>query len=480
MTGDPADPTTPDRPGAAGETGTGVADVWALTTAGVDGDAEPIPVPVELVPATAPVASGFPVEAMAGASVGAALAAMRHLGRRRGVDDGRAPVVVDLDHVLADWRAHVVLDGAEVPTWAPLSGRYRSRDGRPVQLHCNFPHHAAGVAARLGTTADPEAVGAAVARWDAFDLEAALIDDGMIAAAYRSLDEWAGHPHEAACRPLPLISIDRLGDAAPRPDPPVDRGDGRLGGALAGFRVLDCSRVLAGPVCGRTLAMQGADVLRIGAAHLPSVPVCVLATGFGKRNADLDLRTGDGARRFARLMAGADVFVDAYRPGALAARGYSAERAAELSPGIVVVEVSGFDWVGPWAGRRGFDSIVQSTTGVAVSQGERVGAGEPVHLPVQALDFATGYLAAFAAARLVDRQRNEGGSWRARLSLVRTRNWLVGGTGPIGFAPGGPPDVGRYLTSVESPFGTIEAVRPLDGRWDRPPAPLGSSEPVWL
>lgn len=454
---------------AASTTGATVADLWALT------GSDPAPA-VDVRPATVPVASGFAVADLASATAGAATAAIE------GLADEPAPVAIDTDHVLADWCCHVEVGGEPVPAWAPLSGRYPTRDGRPVQLHCNFPHHAAGVAARLGVAEVRAEVAAAVATWDAFELERVLIDDGMICAAYRSLDEWAEHPHAGACAALPLLEIDQIGEADPLPATSVGHG---LGGALDGVRVLDCSRVLAGPVCGRTLAAHGADVLRIGAAHLPSVQSGVLATGFGKRNADLDLRTPDGSARFAELLAGADVFVDAYRPGALAGLGFSAERAAAERAaagrrGIVVIEICGFDWVGPWAGRRGFDSIVQSTTGIAVSQAEVTGSTEPVHLPVQALDYATGYLAAFAAARLLARQRTVGGSWRARLSLLRTRNWLVGLGGPEPFEPGSRPPVDRFLHDVDSPFGTLRAVAPIAGRWDRPPSPLGSSRPEWL
>ncbi len=355
-----------------------------------------------------------------------------------------------------------------------------------MQIHANFPHHAAGVAARLGVGEEREAVAAAIARWDAFELERALIADGMIGAAYRTLGEWAAHPHAAATARLPLIEVERLGDADPVAPAAGERaaGDGR---ALAGLRVLDCTRVLAGPVCGQTLAAHGAEVLRVGAAHLPFIPMGVMTTGFGKRNAFADLDTPDGRAAFGALADGAHVLVDAYRPGSLAARGFGAADLAQRRPGIVVVEICAFDWVGPWAGRRGYDSIVQTTTGLALAGadaaragGSEVPEGQPVHLPVQALDYATGYLAAFAAQRLVAHQRRAGGSWRARLSLLRTRNWLASLGGPSPFTPGPPPDLSPWLHTVDSPFGRIEAVRPVAGRWDTPPAPLGTSPAAWL
>lgn len=456
-----------------------LTDLWSLVPGGPLGGRADEPVSCVFVPPTEPVASAYPIAEIAGATVGAATLAALAAGRARNDAEVSAvdPIAVDTGHALADWRGHVAVDGQPIPGWAPLSGRYRAKNDRFVQLHCNFPHHAAGAAAVLGVAEDRSAFETAIAERDAFELEEAMRTAGMICAAYRSPVEWVDHPHNAATSALPLLTVERLGDAPPRLS---GRSAGETGGRpLDGLRVLDCSRVLAGPVCGRTLAAHGADVLRVGAAHLPSVDVGVVATGFGKRNAFVDLDTDAGIERFGSLLATADVFVDAYRPGALAERGFSAERAVELNPGIVVIEICAFDWVGPWAGRRGYDSIVQSTTGIALGQAELVGSDEPLHLPMQALDFATGYLAAFAASRLVAEQARNGGSWRARLSLLRTRNWLVGLGEPQPFVPGPPPTVDPYLHDVESPFGTVTAVEPIAGRWDLPPAPLGSSEPVW-
>ena len=374
---------------------------------------------------------------------------------------------LDRDRVAALFATHVEIDGGRLPVWADLSGNYRTSSGGFIQFHCNFPHHADGVVARLGCQPDREAVQRAVLDWDADELEAALIADGMIAARMRTLDEWDRHPHAVATAHLPLITVERIGDGPPRPE-------GRR------LRVLDCSRVLAGPVAGMTLAAHGADVVRVGAGRLPSVEVCVVATGFGKRNADLDLATADGAAAFGRLLHGADVWIDGYRPGALAGLGFPPERAA---PGSVVVQVTAFghpdDGPAPWADRRGFDSIVQTTTGVAAEGMARSGRDVPTPLPVQANDYCTGLLAAFAARRLADHQARVGGTWLARLSLLRTRNWLVGLAPPVDFTPAPVGVDPGALHTVDSPWGRLTAARPIGGSWATPPQRLGTSPPAW-
>jgi crotonobetainyl-CoA:carnitine CoA-transferase CaiB-like acyl-CoA transferase len=419
--------------------------------------------------------SPFAVTESAATSIGAAMLAAAELLAARG--GPRQEVTIDRAHACAAFAADRLLrlDGEAVPSWAPLSGGYRTRDGRFIQLHCNFPHHAQGVADLLDVPLERDAFEAAILEWDAVELESALIEVGMVGAAYRTLEEWDAHPHAVATASLPTLELSRIGDAGVRPAAAATR-------PLEGLRVLDCSRVLAGPVAGMTLASHGAEVLRVGAAHLPKVESGVLSTGFGKRSCHVDLRTDEGQATFRSLLEGADVLIDAFRPGALAGHGFGPEEVAAVRPGIVVVQLCAFDWVGPWGGRRGFDSIIQSTTGIALAAaGED---GRPQHLPVQALDYATGYLAAFAAMRALARRQVEGGSWLARLSLLRTRNWLVG-LGPGG-APETPIDLERYTHEVDSAFGRLRAVRPLEAlpasrpRWERAPERIGSSSAVWV
>ena len=370
---------------------------------------------------------------------------------------------LDASRVTAMFATAITIDGEPPPVWADLSGQYRTRDGGFIQFHCNFPHHADGVVRRLGCEPERESVQEAVLTWAPDELEAALIADGMIPARVRSLDEWAQHDHAVATADLPLVTVERIGDGPPRAN---DRS----------LRVLDCSRVLAGPVAGMTLAAHGADVLRVGAPHLPHVEVGVIATGFGKRNAHVDVTTIDGRATFRSLLADADVWIDAYRPGAFERHGFGLDA---VPPGGVVVQVCAFDWVGPWAGRRGFDSIVQSTTGFGHEGMVRSGNDRPMPMPVQALDYCTGLLAAFAARRLADHQAEVGGTWLARLSLLRTRNWITGLSAPVDFTPARPAVDPAALHTVPTDWGELTAPLPIGGAWATPPQPLGTSDPVW-
>lgn len=460
------------------------------------------------VPGTAPImgsvdvggpasvaSSAFAVDRALAASAAYAVAAMDRLTHSTG--STASPQTIDLEHVLAYCTTHVEVDGEQVPGWAELSGVYETVDGRHLQIHCNFDHHAAGVVKRLGCEPTRDSVATAIGTRNAFELETELIDDGMIAAVVRTLDEWSAHPHAAATADLPLIDVDRIGDATANASFAPSADDLRDAPANASFapraddvmtevRVVDCSRVLAGPVAGQLLAGAGADVMRVGAEHLPSVPIGVMATGFGKRNCFADVSTEEGRAALWNLLDTADIWIDAYRPGALAAHGFTPEAVAAARPGIVIVQICAFDRVGPWVNRRGFDSIVQSTTGVRSAGGDRAvdEAGAPLPmgptgLPVQALDYATGFLAAGVASQLLAHRREAGGSWCARLSLLRTRNWLVGMGGPEPYVPMHVAVDDRFLDEVDSDYGRIRSVRPFVGSWRGVPARLGSSPPVW-
>jgi crotonobetainyl-CoA:carnitine CoA-transferase CaiB-like acyl-CoA transferase len=424
----------------------------------------------------------LPVRQLARACVGACALAAAELGARRGglaevpeagVDDGAVAAAFHSERLL-----HV--DGRQPVAFAPLSRFWRTADGW-VRTHANYPHHRARLLGALGLPAGAsvEDVAGRLAERSALEAEEAVYGAGGLAVALRTPKEWTAHPQAAEVAARPLVERARLGAAHARVFPPLDPAAAPLLPA-AGLRVLDLTRVLAGPVATRTLALLGADVLRVDAPQLPELPDQHADTGFGKRSAILDL-TAD-LDTFEELLASADVVVTGYRPGALDRFGLSPEALAERRPGLVVAQVSAWGAYGPWGGRRGFDSLVQVATGIAVTEGSD---GEPGALPAQALDHGTGYLLAAAVLRAVTERSYDGHGRSVRLALARTAHWLTDGIRPAldtGAAYEGP-DV--WLAETDSRLGRLRHARspvsftggPVD--WARPPVPWGSDAPTW-
>src|SRR5438477_11130070 len=260
----------------------------------------------------------------------------------------------------------------------------------------------------------------AVAGRYALELEVALIAAGGAGGMVRSMAEWAQHPQAAAIASLPLLEIVKIGDAPPQKLPEGDR-------PLSGIRVLDLTRVLAGPTCARTLAEHGADVLKITAPHIAARDDQEYDTGHGKLSARLDLRQPQDFARLKELVREGDVFSQGYRPGTLAARGLAPEPLGALRPGLVYVSLCAFSHVGPWASRRGFDTVVQNVSGITTRQGQVFPGAEPgpQFYPVSAIDYLTGYLMAFGAMVALARRAREGGGWLVRISLAPPGGRLV-------------------------------------------------------
>ena len=368
----------------------------------------------------------------------------------------------------------------------PVVGIYPAKNGRWSYLHGNFPHHRAATLKILGVPEDPEAVRKAVAKWDALELEEAIIAAKGAGGMVRSMDEWAKHPQAAAIASLPLMEIVKIGDSPKEQLPDGDR-------PLSGVRVLDLTRVLAGPTCARTLAEHGADVLKITAAHLPNLGYQEYDTGHGKLSAHLDLRDHQDSETLRGLVREADVFSQGYRPGTLGDRGFSPEALAKVRPGIVFVSLSAFGHVGPWASRRGFDTVVQTVSGITARQGAVCpgSAPGPQFYPVSAIDYVTGYLMAFGAMVALARRARDGGSWLVRISLAQTGRWLVGrGEVPETELTDVPTEftaaeLERWTMTSDTPAGRLHHLGPVvrlsdtPPRWARPAVPLGYHEPAW-
>jgi crotonobetainyl-CoA:carnitine CoA-transferase CaiB-like acyl-CoA transferase len=393
-------------------------------------------------------------------------------------------VAVDMRAAVAAFRSERYLrvdDGPAPDGRSPLFGFYPSGDGRWVQIHSNLPHHHAGHVKFLGCEETRASMAAAVARWKGQDLEDALNGAGLPAGMVRSRDEWLAHPHARAVADLPLLEIVRIGDSPPEP---LGRGDR----PLAGVRVLDLTRVIAGPECGRTLASHGADVLLVTSRHLPSLPSHVIDFGLGKRSASLDLRRSEDGDRLRSLIAGADIFSQSYRPGALAGLGFAPEEVSRLRPGIVYVTLSAYGHAGLWRERRGFETLIQSVSGFAHEQGFGGGLDRPQHLPAQVVDHATGYLGALGALVALARRTREGGSYLVRVSLAQTGRWVdaLGRVSGRHVADQTLAEVDDLLATCDSPFGRLRHVAPAailsetPASWSRPAVPLGTHEPVWL
>lgn len=437
---------------------------WQQLLAEAAGFLDLPPEPVVVTGAAGGLPSRLPAADTAVACAAAALSAAAGLQRHRG---GPRPRQVRLDagHVAAAVRseAHLRVDGRGFGGgFAPLSRFWRAADGW-VRTHGNYPWHEQALLRALGTAAGPDAVAAAIAGRPAEAVEASVVAAGGVAAAVRTPAQWRQHPHGHAIAGRPLIDSAVIGGAAPRRHQAA-------GLPAAGLRVLDLTRVIAGPVATRYLAALGADVLRVDPPHRPELPLHRYDGLPGKRSALLDARTPGGLARLHELLDGADIVVHGYRPGALAAFGLGTASLAERHPGLVVVSQSAWGSPGPWSHRRGFDSIVQAASGIAMAEspdGER-----PGRLPCQLLDHGTGYLAAAAALEGVRRQSAHGGTCFSALSLAATAAWLLRRPGQ---ATAGPPGeetpAGRYLTTLQSDAGPVTMIAP--------PGTLGSHPLTW-
>ena len=424
--------------------------------------------------------SSFPVSTAAQTTIAAAALAACELGHLRGA--ARQQVRVGMVHAALECSSWFSIDGVSPDPWDKFSGLYACDDGW-VRVHANFAHHRDGALCLMGldpvtaTRADAEQ---ALLGWRATDFETAAADAGLVATALRDFAQWDISAQGQALAAQPLFTIERIGDAAPLKLPYL-APDAR---PLTGVRVLDLTRILAGPVGTRAMAAYGADVLLVNSPHLPNIEA-IADTSRGKLSAHADLRTAAGQQALRQVVSDTHVFVQGYRPGGLDALGFGALELAQQRPGIVLVSLSAYGPEGPWSGRRGFDSLVQTAMGFNHAEGKAKGDGKPRPMPMQILDHATGYLIAFGAGVALLRQQNEGGSWQVRVSLAQTGQWLRGlGRVVDGFAIK-PPDRAPYLEKSSSGFGELLALRHsaelerTPAKWGLPSVPPGSHPMRW-
>jgi len=355
---------------------------------------------------------------------------------------------------------------------------YRARDDRWIHLHGGFAS-GEGTLALLGCADETSVIAQAVSRWDAQALEDALAERGLCGAMLRSADEWREHPQGIALSGAPLVELIRVGDAPPEPLP------SSAARPLAGVRVLDLTRVLAGPACARTLAEHGAEVLHVRSPRLPFIEPFVIDTNPGKRSCHLDLERPEDTDRLRGLVRTADVFSQGYRLGALARRGFGPDALAEMRPGIVMVSIDCYGHQGPWAARPGWEQLAQTVSGMAREHG---GESTPSLIPAAVTDYTTGYLAALGVLVALARRAVEGGSWHVRVSLTRTAMWIMSlPRTPAEASPAGVDfaALAPWFIEMDTAWGPLKRLGPIarmsatPPRWDLPPARLGSDAPRW-
>jgi crotonobetainyl-CoA:carnitine CoA-transferase CaiB-like acyl-CoA transferase len=424
--------------------------------------------------------TSIPIEDMASAALGAVGLAVEALWEERGGTPQTVTVNRSAAGLSMESADYLRVDGQTIDRWDPVTGFYPTLNDSWVYLHGNFPHLRDGLLDLFQVPNDRDAVARAISQWDPAALETEAIARGLCASLVRNRETWAGHGHRDAVASLPLIEIEKIGDAPPQPLPPSAR-------PLDGIRMLDLSRVIAGPMAGRTFVEHGATVMRVASPKLPAIESLVINTGIGKRSCFVDLTKSDDVETLRSLIGQADVFLDGYRPGALEGKGFGAAQLAALRPGIISVSLDSWSRRGPWRLRRGYDSLVQAATGLAMADS----SDKPKRLPCQPLDYLTGYFAAIGAAIAILRRSREGGSWRVVVSLARTAEWMWEMTDLLGrktvIPPASLPDseAGDYKQSMDSLFGQLSVLKPALSMpqtppgWSSPPVPLGTHEAAW-
>ncbi|KND02147.1 uncharacterized protein SPPG_02640 [Spizellomyces punctatus DAOM BR117] len=371
--------------------------------------------------------SGRPIAALSAAALGALAYSLQAIWNvRRGSMAGIASARVSQRGAAIAVRSHnycrIVDPPRNLNPWDPLSGLYEAADGRHIQLHCNYSHHRGTALKVLGVVDVPDLgrdkVSDAVRKRDALELETLITEAGGCAAMVRTSGEWDSHPQRRALTQPPLVTIRKLRDTKPLAVGPTRPG----ARPLQDVKVLDLTHVLAGPTATKALASHGAKVLSVSSPNHEQIEAALVDTNFGKRSAFLDFNDAKDLEKMKDLLKETDIFVQSYRPGALDAFGLSADALAAIRPGIVYVSISAYGTTGPWAGKRGFDTLVQCVSGMADSESDSF--AKPKHLPAQILDYASGYLAAFGAVLALRQRALVGGSYSVDVSLARTCEWV--------------------------------------------------------
>ena len=402
----------------------------------------------------------------------------------------RQKVSIDVRHAAAtlrsgDYAASQDASGGFQPLIHPshkamtaLTQPWPTKDGRWALPHFGLPHLQARTQKLLGCEATPESVAAAVKKWNALDLEAAIDEHKVCGGMVRTNAEWLAEEHGKVLAAKPIVEIIKIADSAPEPMPEGPR-------PLDGIRVLDLTRILAGPTAARTLAEHGADVLMVTAEGLPQIPHAVIDTNHGKRSTYLDLKNPEDNAKLKELARGADVFSQGYRPGTIGTLGFGPEELAEVRPGIIYTSISCYGADGPFSHRAGWEQVAQTMTGI-LHEGT---PEQPKLLPAAANDYTTGYLGAYGVLLALARRAVEGGSYHVRVSLCQSGMFIYR-QGDVGYQEPGmdlsEAELSGLLVESQTASGTIRHLGPVvrmsetQPFWDKPTPVLGGDRPDWL
>lgn len=446
-----------------------------------------LPVDAECLP------SSFKVNILAQSAIAvSALAAALYRSVRHANEIPR--VTVPAEHACVEFKSErlYTLDGKIAsPPWGTIGGLHKASDGY-VRIHDSFPNTRRNALQilELGLDSSKEDVRKKVMEWEAVQLEDEAFRRGAVIAALRSFEEWDALPQAKAIADFPIL-INKVSKITPyMPPVPSAVEDNKC---LRGIRVVEMSRVIAAPVAGKTLAAHGADVIWITSPSLPALPDLDLDLSRGKRTVQLDIEKSEDKAKLLDLLSTADVFIQSYRPGSLASKGLSAVELHKANPNLITASLDAYGPNGPWSQNRGFDSLVQTCSGINVAEAQRYGDNEPARvLPCQALDHGAGYFLATGIMAALYRRATAGDVHEVKVSLAGVMKYLrsLGRyEGKSGFDRKdfkNPQDVGRYLESRETAFGTLRAVRHsakienVEVGWETMPKPLGSDTSVWL
>jgi len=403
-------------------------------------------------------------------------------------------VIVPAEHACAEFKTErlYVLNGKSAPSsWGTIGGLHKTSDGY-VRMHDSFPNHRNNALKILGLSKDASRADVAekMLNWESVQIENAAFRGGAVIAALRSFEEWDALPQAKAIADFPIL-LECVANSEPYLPSLSQKATSNK--CLGGIRVVEMSRVIAAPVAGKTLAAHGADVLWITSPTLPDLPDLDIDLSRGKRTVQLDVKTAAGKDKLLDLLRTADVFIQSYRPGSLAAHGLSTEDLLVVNPNLVVASLNAYGPDGPWSRNRGFDSLVQTCSGINVEDAARYGANEPARvLPCQAFDHGAGYFLATGIMAALYRRATKGGAYEVKVSLAGTMKYLrslgqfedKNAYDRKDFKTSS--DVEQYLETRQTGFGELRAIRHsasiegVDVGWEEMPNPLGSDRPMWL